>query len=271
MLIVKNRLIFSLAIFLLGLVFGLFINQKLTKKSVVPLQSSVDNQAKTKAISNNQSFSWLDLPVEYFSNGDVKWGSRKGIGDKITDYTQIALKNKAVYQSYPTIATTIKNYSSEVKPLKTKSIDEVMQELPELKSNAQEKKIIENNYQKYGSLATNYLPTNNIWTLEKFDVDNDGIAETIVSYNYTGSADAGSYRSDIIKGNNIIFSVQEDNAGIVPADTTNGFYVEWRSADDPAPRCCDEGFKRTRFIFKDRKFIPIYEQDVKYLKIGKGI
>lgn len=226
------------------------------------------NEKDTK--SNNQLFDWLDLPVEYFSDKDIQWGSAgKGNSGKISDYTQVALGDKAVYQSYPTIVTTIKDYSNEMKPLKTKSFDEIMQEFSKLEPNGWGKTVVEENYRKYGSLATNYLPTDNIWTLEKFDVDSDGVAETIVSYNFTGAADAGSYRSDIIKGNNVIFSVEEDNSSIVPADTTNGFYVEWRSANDPAPRCCEEGIKRTRFVFRDDKFIPIYEQEVKYLKVGK--
>ncbi len=266
---VKNKPIFPFIIFLLGLALGLFISQNLIKKNVVPLQPTANDQTKIK--SNNQSFDWLDFPVEYFSDKDIQWGSAgKGNSGKISDYTQVALEDKAVYQSYPTLVTTIKNYSSEIKPLKTKSFSDIMQEFSKSEPQGFGKTLVEESYQKYGSLATNYLPTDYIWTLEKFDVDDDGIAETVVSYNFVGSADAGSYRSDIIKGNNIIFSVQEDNARIVQADTTNGFYVEWRSADDPAPRCCEEGFKRTRFISKDGKFTPIYEQEVKYLKIGKG-
>ena len=268
MLTVKNKPIFPVIIFLLGLALGLFINQNLIKKNVVPPQSTVNDQTEIK--SNSQSFDWLDFPVEYFSDKDIQWGSAgKGNSGKISDYTQVALGDKAVYQSYPTIVTTIKDYSSETKPLKTRSFDEVMREFSKLEPDGWGKTVVEDNYKKYGSLATNYLPTDYIWTLKKFDVDDDGIAETVVSYNFVGSADAGSYRSDIIKGDNIIFSVQEDNASIVPADTTNGFYVEWRSADDFAPRCCEEGFKRTRFIFKDGKYTPIYEQEVKYLKIGK--
>lgn len=264
---VKVQSIFVIIIFLAGLVSGLFINQNLIKKKVVPLQSTINNQTNIK--SNTQSFDWLDIPVEYFSRKDVRWGSAgKGSSGNISDYSQVALLNKAVYQSYPTELITIKDYSSEIKPLKARSFDEIMQELS--KSNPEEysKTVVKENYQKYGSLATNYLPTDSIWTLEKFDVDEDGTPETIVSYNFVGSADGGSYRSDIIKGNNIIFSVQEDNASIVPADTTSGFYVEWRSTKDNA-RCCPERFIRTRFVFKDGKFTALYEQEVKYLKIGK--
>ena len=264
----KVKSIFVITIFLVGLFCGLFINQFLNKKNNVPQQSTVNEQTSIK--SNTQSFDWLDIPVEYFSRKDVRWGSAgKGSSGNISDYSQVALLNKAVYQSYPTEVITIKDYSSEIKPLKTRSLDEVMQELSKSSPEEYSKTVVKENYQKYGSLATNYLPTDSIWTLEKFDVDDDGISETVVSYNFVGSADGGSYRSDIIKGNNMIFSVQEDNASIVPADTTSGFYVEWRGKNGNTGRCCPESFIRTRFVFKDGKFTPLHEQEVKYLKIGK--
>lgn len=258
----KIKPIFTLIIFLLGLFLGVFINQYLIAKDIDPLTTS--------KIEIESTFDWINLPLVYFSDKDIRWGSVKNASsDKITDYKSVALGSKAVYQSYPTTAITIKDYSSETKPLKTRSINEVMQEYNKNEPNGFGKTVIEENYQKYGSLATNYLPLDYIQTLEKFDVDDDKIPETIVSYNFVGSADAGSYRSDVIKGSNIIFSVQEDNAGIIPADTTNGFYVEWRSANEVGPRCCPEGFMRARFVFQDGKFIPIYEQEVKYLKVGK--
>lgn len=213
----------------------------------------------------------LNLPVNYFSIDDVRWGSvGNGNGDKITDYTQVALENETVYQSYPTTNITIKEYSNKIKPLNIKSYTKVLEELSKLELGWWSEKVVEDNYKEFGSLATHYLPTDNISLLDKFDVDEDKIKETVVTYNYTGAADAGSYKSDIIKGNNVIFSVQEDNASIVPADITNGFYVEWRSQKDESPRCCATGFMRTRFVLKDGGFVPIYEQEVKYFVVGKA-
>ena len=119
-------------------------------------------------------------------------------------------------------------------------------------------------------LVTNYLPDYYIAYLDEFDVDGDGKKETIVNYNVTGAADAGSYNSDIVKGDQIVFSVREDNSKIIPADTDNGFYVEWANGEFGSPRCCAEGIMRTRFVWRDNEFAPIYEQEVRYLKIGKG-
>ncbi len=265
----KNKLIYRV-IFLAIIILGIYIYFGYSPNKQNKLTVSKTHQTTDEVVSKDMQFPFLDLPVEYFSGKKVQWGSAgKGTSGTITDYTQIALNDVAVYQSYPTKMITIKNYSSEIKPLKTKSFSEVMLEFSNSDPQGYGKTSVEESYNKFGTLATNYLPADYIQNLNKFDVDEDGTAEQIVTYNFVGSADAGSYRSDIIKGNNIIFSVQEDNASIVPADTANGFYVEWRSADDSAPRCCPEGFKRTRFVFKDGQFVPIYEQDVKYLKIGK--
>lgn len=215
---------------------------------------------------------YLDLPVNYFSKDDVHWGSAgNGNSGKITDYTQVSLKNKAVYQSYPTITTTIKKYSNKITPLKIRRFEESWTEFYKENPPGYWETAIKDNYQKYGSLSTNYLPTYIIENIDKLDVDNDGNAETIVTYNFAGRADGGSYMTDIIKGNNIIFSANEDRALIVPADTTNGFYVEWGDTNEFLGRCCPEGFFRTRFVYKDAKFEPIYEQEVKYLKIGKDV
>ncbi len=84
----------------------------------------------------------------------------------------------------------------------------------------------ESNYEDYGDLSTNYLPERHIQQLDEFDVNLDGISERIVTHNFVGRANAGSYGSDIIEGDTIIFSAIADNASIVPAETPNGFYVE---------------------------------------------
>lgn len=261
----RNKLLIIVVIFafLLGFSTRGFVLPN-TNKTLIPEQKWVKNTI------GESVFPRLDLPVNYFSNDDVHWGSvGNGNSGKITDYTQVSLKNKTVYQSYPTMTTTIKSYSNEVKPLKIKSFEEAWAEFYKVNDPGYWETAIKENYQKYGSLSTNYLPTYIIEKVDKFDVDEDGIPETIVTYNFAGRADGGSYMTDIIKGNNIIFSVQEDRSSIIPADTINGFYVEWGDTNESGGRCCPEGFYRTRFIFKDNKFEPIYEQEVKYLKIGK--
>ncbi len=80
---------------------------------------------------------------------------------------------------------------------------------------------------------------------------------------------AAEYKTDIIKGDKIVFSSTEDNSSIVKSENGNGFYVEWNNPKYQYSRCCEEGLTRTRFAYKSHQFIPIYEQEVRYLKIGK--
>lgn len=262
---IKKRRLFILAILVLFTFLGYALGRSTTRST----QSSPTTSTQTSVKPNNQSFTWLDLSLDYFSKKDVQWGSAgKGNGDKITDYTQAAIKNLAVYQSYPTLNSTITSYENESIPLKNSAPSEINKEISKVVSYGQPQ--VEDSYKQFGTLISNYLPDRYIWKTDKFDVDGDGLAETIAYTNMTGAADGGSYTSDIIKGNNIIFSVQEDNSMIIPADTSNGFYIEWGQVGDPnAGRCCEEGIKRTRFVFKDNKFIPIYEQEIRYLKVGK--
>lgn len=263
---IRKRKLLIPALIVIFTLFGYAVGSSNMVRSVIQ-PTIVNNQ--TNSETDAQVSQWLDLPLDYFSQRDVQWGSAgKGNGDKITDYTQVAIKNLTVYQSYPTLDTTIKNYDNEIIPLKNLTSAEIQQEISKVVSYGQTQ--VEDSYKQFGTLISNYLPDRYIWKTDKFDVDGDGIAKTIVYTNMTGAAGAGSYTFDIIKGNNIIFSMKEDNSMLIPADTSNGFYVEWGQAGDPnAGRCCEEGVKRTRFVFKDNKFIPIYEQEVKYVKIGK--
>lgn len=255
---------FYFALLILFTLFGYALGKQSSE-----IKSSVNARSQTNSDLNDQVTKWLDLPVEYFSKKDVQWGSGgKGETGKITDYIQVALKNKTVYQSYPTLNSTITYYKNESVPLKNLTFNEINNEISKVVSYGQPQ--VEDSYKQFGTLISNYLPDKYIWKTDKFDVDGDGITETIVYTNMAGAADGGSYTSDIIKGNNIIFSVSEDNSMIIPADTPNGFYIEWGAVGDPnSGRCCEEGIHRTRFVFKDNKFVPIYEQEVKYLKIGK--
>ena len=220
-----------------------------------------------------KEFPWLDLPLKYFSVKDIDWGSAGGSGKEGTmeKYTQAALDNKAVYQSYPTTITTIKQYSSEVVPITSKKFSDVRKEI--LKTEDGESswmKAVDENYKEYGQLAVHFLANfQDIEMSDSFDVDNDGIKEKIVGLNSVGRANGGSYSAAIIKNNKVIFTADEDESFIVFADTPNGFYVQWRSPKDKSARCCPMGYIRTRFIYDGEKFIPLYEQEVRYVVVGK--
>lgn len=262
---VRNlKFILIIVIFLAGFISGTIFD--ITQAGRNSAQPKVDNKVESSQ-SGDISNIWMDLPLDYFSKNDVQWGSAgNGNGDKITDYTQAAIKNMAVYQSYPATITTIQSYSNEEIDLKLLSPSETQKKISEMQTGQNK---AEDSYKEFGVLVSHFLPEEYIYSVKKFDVDGDGQSESIVGHTQTFAAGFGSYTTDVIKGNKIIFSVTEDNASIIPADTSNGFFVEWGSVGELNGRCCEEGIKRTRFVFKDGEFKPLYEQEVRYLKIGK--
>jgi len=217
-------------------------------------------------------FPWLDLPLKYFSVKNVEWGSAGGDGKEGTmeQYTQVALDSKEVYQSYPTTTTTIKQYSADIVPVTTKKWADVRKEIQKTEDNSHWMEAVDANYKEYGQLAVHFLDDfQDIEMYDSFDVDGDGIKEKILGLNSVGRADGGSYNAAIVKDNKVIFYVEEDESFIVPADTPNGFYVKWRSPSDDSPRCCPIGYVKTRFVLNNGKFVPLYEQDVRYVVVGK--
>lgn len=254
-----------------------FLQNRNIKSSKITEQPKIEeNKAENEKCVNAsyvecKDFPQYDLPLKYFSTQDVRWGSLGGDGKKetIEEYNQAALDSKEIYQSYPTTTTTIKNYSSEIIPLTTEKFSDVFKKIQETEGGSW-LSAIKKNYQDYGQMAVHFLKSYiDIEMYDTFDVDNDGVKEKILGLNAIGRASGGSYNAAIVKGGNIIFSVDEDNSFIVPNGSNNGFYVEWRNPSDESPRCCQTGYIRTRFVSKDGKFVPVYEQEVRYFMVGK--
>lgn len=242
------------------------IEQKITRDKCNDSMYSVDGEC--------EKYPLLDLPLKYFSVKDVRWGSTGGAGKEgtIEEYTQAALDSKAMYQSYPTTNTTITQYSSDIIPAITKKYTDVRKEIQKTEGDdSMWLNYADDNYKEFGQIAVNFLDkAQDIEYSDSFDVDGDGVKEKILGLNFIGRADGGSFSAAIVKNGKIIFSVNEDKSFIVPADTTNGFYVEWRDPKDDSALCCQTGYIRTRFVYEDGKFKPIYEQEVRYVLIGKA-
>jgi hypothetical protein len=75
----------------------------------------------------------------------------------------------------------------------------------------------------------------------------------------------------IIKNDKIIFSIRVGlvGLGLEKSNTGNGFYVHWTN-DELTSRglCCPIGYMRTRFVYENGEFKPIYEQEVLYIDIN---
>ncbi len=87
----------------------------------------VVDQIEELTLVNNQPSSWLDLPVDYFSNDDVVWGSAGNweTEEGIRRFTSVALDNRIVYQSYPALNITFERYENEHRLLSIKSYEDV--------------------------------------------------------------------------------------------------------------------------------------------------
>lgn len=234
-------------------------------------QNVVEEKCENANYIECKDYPQFDLPLKYFSIKEVRWGSLGGEDkkDTIEEYNQAALDSKETYQSYPTTTTTIKEYSSEIIPLTTEKFSDVFKKIQENEGDSW-LEVIKDNYRDYGQMAVHFLKSYmDIEMYETFDVDGDGVKEKILGINSIGRASGGSYGAAIVKGNNIIFSVDEDNSFILPHETGNGFYIEWRNPTDESSRCCQTGYIRTRFVYENGKFVPIYEQEIRYFMVGK--
>jgi len=257
--------------FIISIIFFSFLLGCLTapkNQEVISQTETIDTEVSLKIAEDN--FQPLLLDVTYFNYDDIRWGSADHYkefeeGD-IRQFSQLALNNTVVYQSYPSTEITLTEYDGSIREIKALPLEEAIRLLKEDCPMDWPVKSARGNYQKYGSFSTYTLPEQEIFEVKYFDVDGDNKKETIVHKNFNCRADGGSTSVDIIKDNKIIFSATGDDSIILPADTNNGFYIEQRLADDSA-RCCPTGLLRTRFIFSEENFIPIYEQEVKFLQI----
>ncbi len=223
----------------------------------------------------------LNLPLRYFPSESFRSGTvGKSIDDKST------WKSAAIdigYQSFPTTTITLSSegYSNEIKDLPPiKSLKEALS----VRLFAHESEaLIDVSYirerrlaqiQEYGTLASRFLPYDNIGIMGSFDADNDGVDEMILAVCGEGGNHC-PHEVIIIKGDKIIFSTRAGGTGprIVTSDTPNGFYLQWapwQPGDGgiwDVGLCCLPGYMKTRFVYEDGKFIPVYEQEVLYINV----
>lgn len=202
------------------------------------------------------NYPYLDLPIKYFPEEDRVWSS----GEE-----QVSFKGESEYRSYPTKQITIKDFTNthETVP-KTNTLNEILSTALD----DTEKIVLADAYNKYPEYS-GYLPAYFVDLKDSFDVDIDGKNEMILSLGGVGG-NHFPHITKIIKNNEVIFSVEETQPTIEETKTHDGFYVNWSNMykDFPIGQCCPTGSTRTRFVFKDNKFIPVWEQEIKYIKIG---
>ncbi|MFA6974715.1 MAG: hypothetical protein WC237_02005 [Candidatus Paceibacterota bacterium] len=239
-------------------------------------QNSMFIRIRDKLTFNNEPYHGLEdgsylpvlrLPIKYFHKDDFRGGIWNTAEIKDSDYTNATLTGNDAYQSFPTTTITFHSWSSDAEPIlpiKTKSqIREIINTYPEL---------YEDNLKQYGEFTTRFWPNRYVTEKQYFDVDNDGKDESIISLcsNMGGNMDCPD-KINIIKGNQIIFTASGEGIGISSSKTDDGFYIEWTDRDTPPNLfmgyCCSAGNKKTRFIFYNNEFKPLYEQEIRYFEV----
>lgn len=220
-------------------------------------ESLVQNNSETEDID---LFPPLNIPPEYFDNSVTNMGA--GAYSVIVD-------DKIRYQSYPTTDVSENApYSTEVKVLPSiKSDEEIYRVSPEEDFMGSYKA---QSIKDYGDLARRFVgfPEEGLYidSVEYVDVTGDGSDEQIISLTQMGSNVIGAGHI-VVKDNQIIFeSGLTSFSTFTPAENGKGFLLEW---DDNYKK--RDGFMLTKFIYDNEKFVPVYEQQVRYVRINNDL
>ena len=211
--------------------------------------------------SLEEKFPPLKMPLEYFDAKNLSMGS--GIVKDIAYNVAIDAES---YRSYPTTTISLSpdkfsSTPSALPPIKTDS--EIHTANPEEDFFGAGK---QEDVKKYGDLGRRFVGVaGEAWLIddvENIDLDMDGKKETLISLYLMGANVIGG-RDLVIKGDKIIFSTGSDTfSTLTPAKNGNGFFMNW---DDNFKK--RDGYTTTRFIFDGEKFVPIYEQQTRYIRV----
>ncbi len=222
-----------------------------------------------KRPARNYEMPVLNLPLRYFSDSDISGGYGEGINPS----TWASARVDGGYRSFPTTTITLSSddYSNKKEGLPTvKPLEYIFAKDP-----SEDVFIFQETFneqiKEYGVLATRFLPNDTI-NVQKFDVDGDEENETIV-YSCSHGGNHCPHRIMIIKNDAIIFSVSAGltNLDLVKSEDGNGFYVHWVPVEEDTKwdtgLCCSIGYVSTRFVYENKKFKPVYEQEILYFKV----
>lgn len=208
----------------------------------------------------------FNIPLRYFTYDSIALGSintTRNPDDKNTlEYAVVGGDN--THQSFLLSTDDFSNEIKQLPPIKKLGADyyDVWKEwyIEQIK--------------KYGNLADRFWADGyTITWVKEFDVDSDGKVEKIVGLCSIGGNHC-PHEIIVVKDNKQIFSTSAGLTGrdILKTETGNGFYVHWVPTDGKWDRglCCTLGYQKTRFVYKDGIFMPVYEQEVLYPKVVIG-
>lgn len=217
------------------ILFGYFVTKDLLPYAPPPIvKPPVSTVVERKPKYETPSFIF---PARYFSTDQIHGGSVNIESDTNNPYTWKELVIDEGFHSFPTTTITLNasNFSSKREEWLLKQDDEVVSK-------------------------------------KFFDVDGDGEKETILGLCSAYGKNC-PHQMIVLKDTAMIFSVYAGLIGLdlVEQETGNGFYVHWvpTGTDEKWDKglCCPLGYVRTRFVYEDGVFKPVYEQDVWYVKV----
>lgn len=235
--------------------------------------SKQDGQIQNINSENKYEMPTLDLPLSYFSDESIGWGSvntSRNSDDKNT-WEKAAVGGNDAYQSFPTKTITLRSddFSNEAEQLPAiKSMEQILGK--NIEKDTPWKGLYEEQIIEYGNISTRFLPSDYVTNLRKFDIDKDGKNEEIIFLCGVGGNHC-PHRIIIVKNQKIIFSVSAGLTGLDFSETKtgNGFYIHWVPTEGKWNRglCCSLGYMKTRFVYEDKKFMPVYEQEILYFMV----
>lgn len=248
-------IILGVVIFFLGFFIGSGRNFGVVQDSVIATQEDT---------VSDTVWPTLNLPLNFFSYDNVRSGSA---GGEYPNWQSARFSNG--FRSFPTTTIQFNDYSNE------------HIELPDLPTDTEWNLLIaegspfnwlyKEQGDNYGDLGRRFSNDNMLMSLvESVDVTGDGIPETVLALGDMGG-NHQPYYYKIVQDDKIIFESGKGTAqlaGLEPDSTGKGFTLSWR--DDKhltQGLCCAIGNYKTRFVYTDGVFMPLYEQEELYYQI----
>lgn len=263
---IKKTTIILGALIFLGTIFTLYF--------IKDERGDTENKYSVSEISGVTEIPTYSLPLRYFSKNAIRWGSA-GYGDDPYTWESAAVDGS---RSYPTTTLSIdfETFSTSSEPLPSlKTLAEITETNKfETKDVFQEAfyNHAENQIKEYGNLAARFLSEGyDVTNVRKFDINMDGKDELIVSLCGTWGNHC-PHEIIVIKDQKIIFSISTGSVGLEleKTDNGNGFYINWvpTTGDEwDYGLCCPPGYISTRFVYEDGNFKPVYEQEIRYIRV----
>ena len=275
--VLKNRYVLIIIIFIV-IVISIGVYRS-------PESAYQPPKTETKKEADNYEFPSIKTSLKYFSKDDFGGGG--------SDYAYVG--GNDTYNSFPTTTISLSkdDYSNEIKSLPPVSTKEQYLDLTKTYTIENYRKDYEKKlhtddffvdkepswndmYKEFGDFGSRFLSDKYderkwiVKSIKEVDVDNDGKKEKIIYM--LEALDNVDQRIVIVKGDKIVFTFKGDRDNgpeLIFRDDGNGFYVKWTALKhyEGVGRCCSRGYTKTRFVFEKGEFVPVYEQEVLWVRV----